>query len=417
MRGCRLACCSVLLTLWACGSDGGPAAKPWNYASGGGAYGGGSVAQDGDAVDGGLALADGSTASDATAVDTAPPQPDGSSGGSAGTADGSLRGGGDDALAGDSAVADTTGGEASTDAAADGSAWADSAAGDGAGADATAQDIAIVAVCGNGVCESGESPQTCNQDCKLLTTLTSCIAQQCATGYQACLANVACAKAVDCMIVCGSNTSCAHACLGSPGGGSLPQTAALSSCAVASGCLPAPSVCGNGKCESDETATTCAKDCAPPPPPAVCGDGKCEAPETVTSCAKDCAPPPPPVVCGDGKCEAPETATSCAKDCAPPPPPPAVCGNGKCEAGETSVTCAKDCPAKSATEVAACVLSKCGAEVTACDKDAGCKAGLVCLYNCNGSATCAGACLLAMPAASQQIGLAILNCGTKNSCF
>ena len=44
----------------------------------------------------------------------------------------------------------------------------------------------------------------------------------------------------------------------------------------------------------------------------VCGDGKCESPETATTCATDCTAAP---VCGDGKCEAPEDATSCAKDC------------------------------------------------------------------------------------------------------
>jgi hypothetical protein len=49
--------------------------------------------------------------------------------------------------------------------------------------------------------------------------------------------------------------------------------------------------------------------------------------------------PPPKPVCGNGKCETGETAQSCAADCSSSP----VCGNGTCETGETAQSCPKDC--------------------------------------------------------------------------
>lgn len=408
----------------ACASEQ-PAAKPWNYASGGGAYGGGDpvgadASEDAAAVAAdGTPRAGGDTAATVADADAAVTDAGGGAvaDGQDGAAldDGAVQGvdgsrladveQGADALAGGDGVASADGGGI-----ADGAAVAD---GTVIASDASA-DAVVVAICGNGLCEGGEGPQTCGQDCKLLTPLTSCLAQACAAPLQACLATAACSKAVDCMTLCGANATCASACLSEKSVAALPQAGSLSTCGVANGCLPAPVVCGNGKCETGETAASCAGDCAPPPPATVCGDGKCQAPETAASCPQDCAPPPA-VVCGDGKCEAPETAASCAKDCAPNAV--AVCGNGKCETGETSVTCVKDCPAKSAAEVAACVLTKCGAEWAACDKDTGCKNGLICLYGCNGGVSCATGCILAMPPASQQLGAAILTCGSKNSCF
>ncbi|MBQ1926561.1 MAG: hypothetical protein II180_10655, partial [Proteobacteria bacterium] len=91
-------------------------------------------------------------------------------------------------------------------------------------------------------------------------------------------------------------------------------------------------VCGNGMCESGETASTCPADCKNSP---VCGNGTCESGETVSTCPADCKNSP---VCGNGTCESGETASSCPADCKKP-----VCGNGTCESGETASTCPADC--------------------------------------------------------------------------
>jgi len=80
------------------------------------------------------------------------------------------------------------------------------------------------------------------------------------------------------------------------------------------------------------------------PPEPVCGDGNCDSSETAESCPTDCkAPEPPTPVCGDEKCDSSETAESCPTDCKPPAPPEPVCGDGKCESSETSATCSQDC--------------------------------------------------------------------------
>ncbi|AKF09894.1 hypothetical protein [Sandaracinus amylolyticus] len=90
-------------------------------------------------------------------------------------------------------------------------------------------------------------------------------------------------------------------------------------------------VCGNGSCESGETASSCASDCTGGPQ---CGNGSCEPGESAASCASDCASAP---VCGDGLCEPGEGA--CAADCGVGP----RCGNGVCEAGESAASCPPDC--------------------------------------------------------------------------
>jgi len=76
------------------------------------------------------------------------------------------------------------------------------------------------------------------------------------------------------------------------------------------GCPPPAPVCGNGLCETGEDATNCPADCAPPGT-TVCGNGICEPGEDATSCPADCAP-----VCGDGICGPGEDSTNCPADCA-----------------------------------------------------------------------------------------------------
>ena len=114
--------------------------------------------------------------------------------------------------------------------------------------------------------------------------------------------------------------------------------------------------CGNGICESGETATDCPNDCSGSIG-SVCGNGKCEDRETAVSCPRDCGNAPgncqkegvrgTDIQCcpglfaifanvapvGNGECLwGPGNDRICAK-----------CGDGVCRIGENSCSCPKDC--------------------------------------------------------------------------
>ncbi len=188
--------------------------------------------------------------------------------------------------------------------------------------------------CGNGTCDAGETYQNCEPDC---------VSSNCnGVPYEGCCdGNVMawCENSQLYMINCDGNDSCGWSASAGyydcgTAGGSDPSGSFSISCSTSTG-----PVCGNGTCESGETATSCPADCKTTTP-AVCGDGKCQAPETSDSCPSDCLIGGDPV-CGDGKCEAPETSDSCTADCLIGGT--AVCGDSKCEAPETSDSCPADC--------------------------------------------------------------------------
>lgn len=110
------------------------------------------------------------------------------------------------------------------------------------------------AKCGNGVCESGESPTSCAADCK--TASGSCNGM-CGKASGSCYCDTQCKSSNDCCAdydkYCGSSTG---------------------------------PVCGNGKCESGEAASNCTADCGGSS--SMCPNGKCEAGETEASCPQDC---------------------------------------------------------------------------------------------------------------------------------
>ncbi|MBA4337206.1 hypothetical protein C0416_05570 [bacterium] len=92
----------------------------------------------------------------------------------------------------------------------------------------------VTPVCGNDVCEAGETNVSCPADC----TLTTCGNGVCDNGED--------------------STSCP------------------------SDCDPV-SVCGNGTCEAGENQLSCPADCS-----GTCGDGVCQSDETVEGCPNDC---------------------------------------------------------------------------------------------------------------------------------
>ncbi len=168
-------------------------------------------------------------------------------------------------------------------------------------------------VCGNGTCESGESTNTCPQDCapkdvcgdlkcsgaesstscgfdcsKVAAQLGGCLGSKCSAQLSACQKDTSCVtevgKSLNCAESCPQlDSACLSQC--SSNLSNLPAGFNLVVCAGNQGCVPQGPVCGDGKCESGETASSCAKDCGGG---GNCGDGKCSKGETWNSCAKDC---------------------------------------------------------------------------------------------------------------------------------
>lgn len=217
-------------------------------------------------------------------------------------------------------------------------------------------------VCGNGTCEAGESAASCPSDCE---AVGACGDGSCAYAEdyqncpQDCLSN-------DCqgisfegcchegtltwceggqlkMINCDINPSCGWE-----------EDAGYYNCGTAmtgdpTGTHPLDcglgdptAVCGNGTCEAGESEAICPADCGAGPQP-VCGNGTCEQGETTENCPQDCQQGTDPV-CGNGVCEAGETAETCPVDCNNTQPQ-SVCGDGQCSDTENNISCPADCPA------------------------------------------------------------------------
>ena len=73
------------------------------------------------------------------------------------------------------------------------------------------------------------------------------------------------------------------------------------------------SYCGNGYCESGESASNCPGDCGGGGGE-VCGNDYCGSGENVSNCPEDCGDG---LVCGDGSCDSGESASNCPEDCGP----------------------------------------------------------------------------------------------------
>ncbi|MSQ84280.1 MAG: hypothetical protein EXR77_15585 [Myxococcales bacterium] len=165
--------------------------------------------------------------------------------------------------------------------------------------------------------------------------LVKCVTSKCPTQVGACKSDSKCGAVFVCAEKCKDET-CFEKC-----GNIDSQTSPgkeLFMCMMAQKCIPdvVMPVCGNGQCESGETASSCSKDCKTTTP--VCGNGKCDSGETATTCAKDCAAPP--VGCGDGKCASGET---CPMDCNAETAPTIACGWTNCKSQMAACAAKKPC--------------------------------------------------------------------------
>ena len=101
-------------------------------------------------------------------------------------------------------------------------------------------------------------------------------------------------------------------------------------------------VCGDHKCEGDETCTSCEQDCGKCEAEPSCGDHKCEGDETCETCEQDCGKCEAKPSCGDQECNGDETCETCEQDCGKCAAEPS-CGDQQCNGDETCETCEQDC--------------------------------------------------------------------------
>lgn len=287
--------------------------------------------------------------------------------------------------------------------------------GDGVCSTPETQDSCAVdckpAVCGDGWCQDPESPPTCALDCDASAVAAfACVKAGCGSPVAACLAAPACASALD------SAMSCLGECQSGPcdncktslkmqGGsaGSAVANCGFSGCA---GATPAQ-LCGDGECGAKESSTSCPYDCQGGSA-AVCGDGTCSAGEP-TTCPGDCKPGE---VCGDGQCAAGESAATCPSDCKTAP----YCGDATCQGSEDAAGCPFDCD-PTVQPKTACGNQKCPSESVACFSDPGCaqilKDAYVCLAKCGSSSSaCLSQC--AGPVLGDDKAYALATCGQQN---
>ena len=327
-------------------------------------------------------------------------------------------------------------------------------------------------VCGDGVCEVGETPQSCAGDCGGGgggggdDALLDCLAETCGAEVDACSADPECAEALACLSGCEvGDSGCAFECaqLGGFGGAAI----GLALCVQASGCLDAGGgFCGDGTCDDTEDAQSCPLDCEGggggggddseliqcieegcPAELAECvGDsgclavleciGGCQADDT--DCLFGCATVGGfslPAIslgicaqgsgcfdfggggggeCGDGQCGDGEDLGSCPEDCGGG----GDCGDGACQGGEGPNTCPEDCGGGGGGDspLLDCLEAECGEAFAACEADAACAQVLECVADCDSADTdclvgCSQAGGFSMPAI--QLGI----CAQGSSCI
>ncbi|MEC8735115.1 MAG: hypothetical protein VXX86_09080 [Planctomycetota bacterium] len=162
--------------------------------------------------------------------------------------------------------------------------------------------------CGDGLCDGGEDPESCPDDCTDVV---------CGDGV--------CSELED-------PTSCPADCPVCPAG-SVQDCDGSDDCALEGWigdaiCDGHDQMWGFDLCCYDSDGGDCnSVEC---PGTALCGDGLCTGGESVDTCSEDCAS------CGDGLCSVGEDAGNCPADCA-------SCGDGLCSIGEDAGNCPVDC--------------------------------------------------------------------------
>ena len=186
--------------------------------------------------------------------------------------------------------------------------------------------------CGDGLCEYGETADSCQSDCAIDCGDLSY--EGCCDGTQAVYCNNGQFRRVE----CGPDYTCGWVV---DGGSSYYFCTDGAASADPSGTFPMScegyifDSCGNGVCDNDETESSCPGDCKVVDS---CGNDKCDNGETVVTCPEDCK-----VVdsCGNDKCDNGETVVTCPEDCTTVDED---CGNEVCDDWESNLSCPIDCP-------------------------------------------------------------------------
>ena len=170
----------------------------------------------------------------------------------------------------------------------------------------------------DGVCEQYEDCEVCPGDCVALPFA------QCGNGVCEASDGENCQNCPeDCLGIQKGNPSGRFCC--GDGGGSRPVGCSQALCFDAGhSCsqTAAPTCCGDGTCEGNETGANCGIDCGAA---SFCGDGTCDPGEDVCSCSADCGPPAGSEVvgftCTDGLDNDCDGVTDCndTEDCSADP--------------------------------------------------------------------------------------------------
>ena len=174
-------------------------------------------------------------------------------------------------------------------------------------------------VCGNGLCEDGESEFSCPEDCDTTVPppgggVEACLEENCPAELEACLDDAACVAALDCIGECPpGDQGCLFGCAQAAGFSGAAIDAGL--CGQGAGCFdgddPPGPVCGDGVCQDGESAFSCPEDCsngptecAPGCPDFWIGDDICDPQCDVPACEFD-----------GGDCDGPGTGGDEAIQC------------------------------------------------------------------------------------------------------
>jgi hypothetical protein len=268
--------------------------------------------------------------------------------------------------------------------------------------------------CGNGICEDGEGPNSCPQDCGggtiVISATVECIIDECNVGAQ-CQGSETCLGAIECIAEC-SNEGCVDNCVDAMQGGGQNYIAnQVAPCALDSGCLEG----GAGPVDPPGTDLEgCLTDNCAPQWNACMGDAACAG---ALPCLNEC-------VEGGG--------TGCTYQCMPDQENDAllalgtcggqngcgnICGDGECDPGETADSCPEDCSNNGGGDNSGfeCLSDNCPDSVEKCT-DSDCWSIFSCYEGCDDQDDCLNGCFFSASddaqAASQEIG----QCWEDNDC-